>query len=162
VWSIWPEETGSGGTDAGELQPWRRGWRRRRRTRASRVYSGRGEEEGETADLLDSSASLGEASYGGIGGDQGSSLGRARRAWERNRGREGAHEREDRAEGGIAVEVLSSWRSFGGGVHLLGRSIDGGGATELVVDQRRKTTRKQAGPMVGFGWEGREGEMGQK
>jgi hypothetical protein len=75
VWSIWPEETGSGGTDAGELQPWRRGWRRRRRTRASRVYSGGGEEQGEMADLLDSSASLGEASYGGIGGDQGSGLG---------------------------------------------------------------------------------------
>jgi hypothetical protein len=41
---------------------------------------------------------------------------------ERNREKEGAPGREDRAEGGVTVEVLSSWRSFGGGTHPCGKS----------------------------------------
>jgi hypothetical protein len=42
---------------------------RRRRTKVPRIDSDGGKEEDETADLPDSSASLGEASYVGIGGD---------------------------------------------------------------------------------------------
>jgi hypothetical protein len=118
-------------------------------------------EERGAVELLGTLAEAGEARNAGDGRWPSSGFRRLCRE-ERNRERKGAREREDRAEGGIAVEVLSSWRSFGGGVHLLRRSVNGGGATELVVDQRRKTTRKRAGPMVGFGWEGREGEMGQK
>jgi hypothetical protein len=70
---------------------------------------------------------------------------------ERNRGREGAPGREDRVEGGITVEVLSSWRSFSGGVHHGERSGDGELSTEQLHCSTKKTTANFANSPLGFG-----------
>jgi hypothetical protein len=51
------------------------------------------------------------------------------------------------------VEGLSSWRSFGGGVHPLAR-IDGGCSTTEQLDCGRMMTGKLGWALLGFGWEG--------
>jgi hypothetical protein len=76
-------------------------------------------------------------------------LGRVRRAGKRNRGREGAREREDRAGGGVPGDlVLASRRSAV--AFIAAGSGDEGHSTELLVDQRRKMTGNfWAGPLLG-------------
>jgi hypothetical protein len=97
-------KVGSGGTDAGELRPWRRRWRRRRRNRAPRVDSDGGEEEEETADLWVTLASLGVASNGGIGRLAVASVSGARRS-EAEEGRELEREK-------IGLGKASRWRAY--------------------------------------------------